>query len=247
LRKTFLVAGVATLALGVTGVAVGQEPTSTVEVTLKPNKAGTKSKPKATELKLTVENTLQTQTASRIKITAPKEISFSTKGFKYCDADELVARGPSACPSGSQVGPKGVAHAMAAVNGGRPASVAFEVTPFATANKRLGFYLNLSGGSITGLAVGKISGRTLTVDIPETPAQQYPVGSYNALIDLTANMWVKRGKSVVKLTGCPSSKKLAFKTAITFVNNDRTADGVLNPTPPDVPTSTATGTATCKK
>jgi hypothetical protein len=218
-----------------------------VNVTLKPNKAGTKSKPKATELKLTVKNTLQTQTASRIKITAPKEISFSTKDFKRCDADELANKGPSACPSGSQVGPKGVAHAMAGVNGSRPAKVAFDVTPFATGAKTIGFYLQLSGGNITGLAVGKFSGRTLTVDIPATPAQQYPAGSYNALIDLTANMWVKRGDSVVKLTGCPSSKKLAFKTTITFVTNDRTADSVNNPTAPDVPTSTASGNATCKK
>jgi len=247
LRKSFLVAGVATLALGITGIAVGQEPTSTVDVKLTPNKAGTKSKPKATALVLTVNNALQTQTAAKIKITAPKEISFSTKDFKYCNAVKLANDGPTACPAGSQVGPKGLAHADAGVNGSRPARVAFDVTPFATGPKTLGFYLKLGDGNITGLAVGKFSGRTLTVNIPATPAQQYPAGSYNALIDLTANLYVKRGKSVVKLTGCPSSKKLAFKTTILFVRNDNTPDKVDNPTDPAIPTSTATGTATCKK
>jgi hypothetical protein len=247
LRKSFLVAGVATLALGVTGVAIAQEPTSTVDVTVKPNKAGTTKKPRPIGIKLKVENALQTQTAAKLKIQAPKEVSFSLKDFKKCKASTLEAQGPSACPSASQVGPKGVAHAMAGVNGSRPARVEFEVTPFATGSKTIGFYLSLSGGSITGLAVGKISGRTLTVDIPETPAQQYPKGSYNALIDLTAQFWVKRGKGAVQLKSCPKSKKLTFKNTITFVNSDRTADGVLNPTPPSPATSTASGTGTCKK
>jgi hypothetical protein len=247
LRKSLLVAGVAAFLFGTGGVAMAQEPTSTVDVTLTPNKAGTKSKPKATKLVLTVKNTLQRQTASELKITAPKGIKFSLKDFKKCDADELANEGPSACPSGSQVGPTGTAHAMAGVNGGSPAEVAFSVTPFATGSKTIGFYLKLSAGDITGMAVGSFKGRTLTVKIPATPAQQYPQGSYNALIDLTANMWVKSKKSVVKIESCPSSRKLTFKNTITFVDNDRTADGVLNPTPPDVRTSTASADATCRR
>jgi hypothetical protein len=247
LRKFVLVAGVAAFFLGATGVAAAQEPTSTVEVKLTPNKAGSKSKPKATKLVLTVNNTLQTQTASELKITAPKQISFSLKDFKKCDADDLQAQGKTACPSGSQVGPTGVAHAKAGVNGNSSATVDFDVTPYAIGSNKIGFYLELAGGSIRGLAVGTFKGRTLTVKIPETPAQQYPAGSYNALIDLTANLWVKSKKSVVKTTGCPSSKKLSFKNTITFVTSDRTADNVLNPTPPDVKTSTASGNATCRK
>jgi hypothetical protein len=238
LRKSFLVATVATLAFSTAGVAVAQAPTSTVEVKLTPNKAGTTKKPKATKLVLTVKNTATSQTASTLKITAPKEVTLSLKDFKKCDPDKLANNGPTACPSGSQVGPKGIAHAKAGVSGTAPADVSFEVTPFATGSKTIGFYLKLGSGSITGMAVGTISGKTLTVKIPENPAQQYPTGSYNGLVDLTANLWVKSGKSVAKLTGCPSSKKLTFKNTITFV---------ANPKAPAIPTHTATGDAKCTK
>jgi hypothetical protein len=239
LRKSFLVAGTATLAFSIGGIAMAQTPeTSTLSVTLSPSKAGTSKKPKATKLVLKVTNTAVTQTASQLKITAPKEVVLSTKDFKFCKESVLANDGPTACPSGSQVGPKGNAHAKAAVNGGAPADVTFEVTPFAMSAKKIGFYLKLGGGNITGLAVGTIKGQSLTVAIPENPAQQYPTGSYNGLKDLTANLWVKSGKSVVKLKGCPSSKKLAFKNTITFVNN---------PNPPAIPTHTASADAKCSK
>jgi hypothetical protein len=239
LRRSLIAAVAATsvLSAGVT-VAVAQAPTSTVTVKLSPNKAGTAKKPKATKLVLTVKNTASTQTASKLKITAPKEVVLSTKDFKFCKASVLANDGPTACPSGSQVGPKGQAHAIAGLNGGSPTPVTFEVTPFATSAKTIGFYLQLGGGNITGLAVGTISGHTLTVKIPENPAQQYPAGSYNGLVDLTANLWIKGGKSVVKIAGCPSSKKLTFKNTITFVNN---------PNPPAIPSHTATATVACKK
>jgi hypothetical protein len=238
LRKSFIAAVAAATAL-TSGVAVAQDPpTSTVEISLSPNKAGTTKKPKATKFVLEVKNTAQTQTASTLRITTPKQVTLSTKDFKLCKPATLANDGPTACPSGSQVGPVGEAHAIAGVNGGAPARVVFKVTPFATGAKTIGFYLRLGAGDITGVAVGTIKGRTLTVAIPENPAQQYPTGSYNGLVDLTANLWVKSGKSVVKLTGCPSSKKLSFKNTVTFVGN---------PNRPAVKSHTATGTATCKK
>jgi hypothetical protein len=231
-----MAAGAAALALGAAGIAQAQTSTSSVKVTLSPNKAGTKAQPKASTLKLTVTNTLTKQTAATLKITGPSQLTLSTKDFKKCPA-KLVAAGPTACPSGSQVGPKAIAHALANVNAAAPPQVAFEVTPFATGAKTLGFYLKLQGGDITGLAVGTISGHGLTVRIPETPAQQYPKGVFNGLVDLTANLWVKSGKSVAKLTGCPSSKQLTFKNTIGFVPN---------PNPPASATSTATSTVACK-
>jgi hypothetical protein len=238
LRKSLIAAGAAVLAFGGTGVAVAQAPTSTVKVSISPTKAGTKKKPRAVRLKLTVTNTQTSQTAAKLKIVAPSQITLSTKGFKTCSASKLANSGPKACPSGSQVGPTGVAHAMAGVSGTSPQEVSFQVTPFATGKKTLGFYLQLAGGAITGLAKGTISGHTLTVNIPSTPAQQYPAGVYNGLVDLTTDLWVKHGKGVVQLSGCPASKQLKFTNTITFVNN---------PNPPAVPTSTASGIATCKK
>jgi hypothetical protein len=238
LRKSFLLAGAAALAIGGAATASAQAPTSTVTVKVSPTKAGTKKKPKTVKLVLTVKNQLTTQTASKLKITAPSQVTLSTKGFKSCSATKLANNGPSACPKGSQVGPKGVAHAMAGVNTPAPASLAFDVTPFVTGKNKIAFYLKSQGSlNITALANGKISGHTLNVEIPSI-AQQFPTGVYNGLVDLTANLTVKRGKGVVKLTGCPSNKKLKFTNTIFFVPN---------PNQPAQSTSKATGFASCKK
>ena len=65
MRKPFLAAGTAALVLGVAGIAYAQDqPTSTLSVTLSPNKAGTTKKPKATKLVLKIANNAQKQTAS---------------------------------------------------------------------------------------------------------------------------------------------------------------------------------------
>jgi len=237
LRKSLIAAGVAAAFLS-TSVARADAPTSTVTVKVSPSKAGTAKKPKAVKLVLTVKNNLPQQTAAQLKITAPKQIKMSTKGWKLCKQSTLLNLGPKACPKGSQVGPTGVAHATAGVSGTNPQPVTFNVTPFAMSSKTIGFYLQLGTTPLTGLAVGTISGHNLTVKIPVTPAQQYPTSTYNGLTDLTANLWVKGGKSVVKLAGCPSSKKLKFTNTISFVPN---------PNQPSVPTSTASGTAGCKK
>jgi len=241
LRKSFLVAGTAALALASTGVAIAQDqPTTSVSVTLSPNKAGTTKKPRATKIALKVTNNATSQTASQLKFVGPKQITFSTKGFKTCSVNTLGNQGPTACPKGSQVGPTKIANALAGVSGTAPAKAAFEVTPFATGSKSIGFFLELNKGGIyvTGVATGTISGHTLTVKIPENPAQQLPKGTYNGLVDLTAELWVKGGKSVAKLSGCPSSKKLTFKSTVTFVPT---------PKPAAVPSHTATTTVSCRK
>jgi hypothetical protein len=236
LRKP-LIAVIAAAAVLTSGVAVAQEATSTLKVTLSPNKAGTTKKPKATKLVLVIKNNAQKQTASELQIVAPKGVTLTTKEFKKCNVATLGAQGPTACPSGSQIGPKTEANALAAVSGTNPTPVVFETTPYATGSKSIAFYLKLKGGSVTGVATGTIKGQTLTVKIPENPAQQLPANVYNGLVDITANLWVKSGKSVVKLTSCPSSKKLTFKNTIKFVPN---------PNPPAVPTDTATATVNCK-
>ena len=58
MRKSFLVASVATLALGTAGIAYAQDTTPSIEATGSgsPSKAGTKSKPAAVNFKLDVKN-----------------------------------------------------------------------------------------------------------------------------------------------------------------------------------------------
>jgi hypothetical protein len=234
LRTSFLAAGTAAFVLGVAGIASAQDAPTTLDISLSPSKAGTNAKPKAAKLVLKIGTTLKTQTASELKIAFPKGIKLSTSDFKKCDLDRLGAEGPAACDKGSQVGPTTKANALAAVNGTSPAPVVFDVTPYATGARSIAFYLQL--GSIAGVATATVSGQNLTVKIPEAPAQQLPAGVYNGLVDITANLWVKSGKSVVKITKCPSNKKLTFKNTITFVPN---------PNAPAVPSHTATADVKC--
>ncbi len=87
MRKSFLVAAVATLALGTAGVAIAQTPAPSIESTGSgsPSKAGTKSKPKAVNFKLDVKNNAAAKTTAKsIKITFPSTIKVSTKGLDQC-------------------------------------------------------------------------------------------------------------------------------------------------------------------
>src|SRR5215207_3012667 len=84
LRKSFLVAGVAALTFGMTGVANAQNPAPTIDVTASasPSKAGTKSRPKSEKFKLDVQNDpLSKATASKITVTFPSTLKLSTSGL----------------------------------------------------------------------------------------------------------------------------------------------------------------------
>ena len=102
MRKSFLVAGVATLALGVTGVAQAQTPAPSITVTtsVSPSKAGTKSKPKSEKFKLVVKNDAASKaTASKITVTFPSTLKLSTSGLDQCKAsdDDIIADVKKAC------------------------------------------------------------------------------------------------------------------------------------------------------
>ncbi len=84
MRKSFLVAGVAALSLGVTSVAMAQNPAPVLDATatVSPSKAGTKSKPKSEKFKLVVKNSEESKaTASKITVTFPSTLKMSTSGL----------------------------------------------------------------------------------------------------------------------------------------------------------------------
>ena len=68
MRKSFIVASVATLALGTAGIAYAQDTTPSIEATGSgsPAKAGTKKKPKAVTFKLDVRNNAAAKTTAKI-------------------------------------------------------------------------------------------------------------------------------------------------------------------------------------
>jgi hypothetical protein len=199
LRKPFIAAGTAALALGVAGIAYAQTPAPSVTGTasVSPSKAGTKSKPKAVKLKLSVKNSAESKTtAKQITITLPSTLKVATKGLDQCTAsdDDVIA---GKCKK--MVAGKGSANALVNPFATNPANVTFKVTPIVGKNEVL-FLLD----SPTGPAVlhGKIKGSKMTIPILETLQQPAP-STYSALLDLTTELSKKKGKaSLISAVGC---------------------------------------------
>jgi hypothetical protein len=237
LRKSFLVAGVATAVFGTAGIAYAQNaaPEPTVTVKVSPTKAGTKSKPKSEKLTLTVKNNVSESkaTAAKIAITLPSTLKLSTKGLDQCTAtdDELLSGPKSVCAK--SVAGAGEAHAI--VNPyASPAKVTFKVTPVISKNE-LRFYLEQSPGNVKAILHGKISGKKLTIEIPKFLQEPAP-NTFSALSDLTTTLSKKKGSNALLTSvGCKSK---AHKVSVT-------TSFVPNPTPPSKSSATATGDAKC--
>lgn len=235
MRKTYLVAATATLALGAAGVALAQTtppPSVTVTTSVSPTKAGTKAKPKSESLKLKVENNAESKTtASRITITFPSTLKLSTKGLDQCRAsDETLLESTSSCKKA--IAGKGEANALVNPFATTPAPLKFKVTPIVGRNELL-FVLN--SNIANAVLHGKISGKKLTISIPDFLQQPAP-GTYSALIDLSATLSKKKGDAaLISSTGCRSKKHgLTFKV-----------DYVPNPSPPSQSSASNTGNAKC--
>jgi hypothetical protein len=243
LRKLIVAALAALLVVGGATAALAQTGGAAMNVTVGPNKAGTKKKPKGTKIRLVLANGNHSLTATQITVLLAKNLKFQTKGFKFCSASTITNSAGTGCPAKSKIG-RGSSDAIAGVNtpsGGTP--LTFKVTAFLTGKKSLGFYLQQQGGTITALAPGKLSGASgkygtkLTVTIP-TIAKEFPAGVFNGLVKLDTTLGARAGKrNLIGLTGCPKSKKLPFSTTINFQPN---------PNPPPTPSLTATATAKCR-
>jgi hypothetical protein len=241
LRKSFMAAGAAAIALGAAGVAYAQNPAGSItgSASVSPTKAGTKKKPKNEKFTLKVTNDSASKTtASSIKITFPSTLKLSTKGLTQCTkSDEAIINdGPAKACKGAIAG-KGSANAVVGPTQPNPVPLKFAVTPIVGKNQLL-FYL-AAQGAITNKYVlhGKISGKTLTIAI--TPDVQQPVpGLYSALVDLTSTLSVKKGKNyLISSTGCSGGK---HKIPVTV-------GYVANPTPPTAPSASTTLEAKCSK
>ena len=234
MRKTFIAAGTAALALGVAGIAYAQTPPPSITATasVSPTKAGTKSKPKSEKLKLSVVNNKDSKTtAAKITITMPSTLKVSTSGLDICKAsdDDLLA---STAVCKKSIAGKGSAHALVNPFAASPAQVEFKVTPI-VGNKEILFVLN----SPIAQAVlhGKISGKKLTIAI--TPELQQPApGTFSALLDLTTELSKKKGtKALISSVGCKSKK---HKVSVTV-------GYAPNPTAPAQPSASNTADAKC--
>jgi hypothetical protein len=250
LRKYLIAALAACIAVGAVAVsAPAQNPTGIdLKVNLLPPKSGTKNKPRSTKIHFVTTNKDVSQTADRIKIWIPKTLTISNKGFPKCSTATLEdpAKGPDACPKGSEVG-GGTALARAGVNVNptNPPQLPFDVRAFVTGKKSLVFHIRSTqpGIEIVALTPAKLKsasgkyGQLLDVTIPYEPAQFY-LGQYNGLEELDVTLGAKRGKNMlIASTGCKKGKA-PFKTEIGFAPN---------PNPPKAETLSDTANAKCRK
>ena len=234
MRKSFVAAGTAALALGVAGIAYAQTPAPSIEATasVSPTKSGTKSKPKSEKLKLSVTNNRDSKTTAKsITITLPSSLKVSTSGLDVCKAsdDDLLVSTASCKKS---IAGKGEAHALVNPFATSPAEVEFKVTPI-VGNKQILFVLN--SNIAQAVLHGKISGKKMTIAI--TPELQQPApGTFSALLDLTTELSKKKGtKGLITSVGC-KSKKHTVGVKI---------DYAPNPNPPAQSSASTTADAKC--
>jgi len=236
LRKTFLAAGTVAFVLGTAGVAHAQTPPApSVDVTasLSPSKAGTKSKPKSTTLKLSINNNKESKTtAKQIKITMPSTVKLSTKGLDQCTASDtaLLAGPKAACPK--SVAGKGSADAFINPFATTPAPLHFTVTPLVGKNELI---FVLDSNVADAVLHAKIKGSTLTIEIP-TFLQQPAPGTYSALEKIATSLSKKKGKnSLLTTSGCKGGKH-TVKVTVAYAPN---------PNPPSATSATGSGASKC--
>ena len=233
MRKSFIVAGVAALALGTTGVAYAQNPEPTIDATasVSPGKSGTKSKPKAVQFKLSVTNNPASKTTAKaIVVKLPSTLKLSTSGLDQCTADDEALIADQSVCSKAKAG-SGEAHAKLNPFAPSPAPLDFKVTPYIGKGELL-FVLS---GAADAVLHGKIKGSTMTITI--TPQLQQPVTNvYSALDNLATTLKKTKGsKSLFTSVGCKSKKHAV----------DVTVQYAPNPGAPAKPSASDTADAKC--
>jgi hypothetical protein len=211
-------------ALAFTAVAIAQVPAApTMDVGVTPKKAGTKKKPKNSQIKLEIVNNDSKRTLSKLTITQPKTFKLDATGLTKCTEAKLEAGGPAACPKASRVG-KGIAHALVGVNGPAPTPLTFDVTAVVLGPKDIAFYLAARELPVNVVSPGKLKGNKLTITVP-IAAQQPAPGTWAGLVSLETTLGAKKGKHyLASTTGC-TKKKHAFSTVLTFIDNTVGAPG----------------------
>lgn len=201
MRKTYFVAGVATLALGTAGIAYAQNPAPSIDVTAStsPGKAGTKSKPKGVQFKLNIANDqLSRTTADTIEITFPSTVKVSTKGLKECTlGDQELLDNLDKCKS-SFVG-TGTANAVLGPQNPTPGPLAFDIQPVIGKNQVL-FVLS---GAANAVLHGKINKNKIKITI--VPELRQVGGVFTALKDIDVTLNTKK-TSLISTVGCKSKK-----------------------------------------
>ena len=223
MRKFLIVAVAAFAAIAFAAVSFAQTPAATMTVKVSPADAGTAKKPKNSKIALKIENTATNRTMSKLTITTAKTFKLSAEGLTKCSKAKLEANGPAGCPKASRVG-KGTAKALVGVTSPNPTSLTFDVTAVVTGAKTISFDLQGRELPVHVLAPGTLSGRKLTIQVPNQ-AQQPAPGVYAGLVSLETTLTARKGSHyLASTTGC-TKKKHPFSAVMTFVPNGSDTTG----------------------
>lgn len=237
-----------------TALAQAADDPQQLKVGLSKTKAGTKKKPAATGIHVTITNLVvdNPSTTETTTISFPKALAFNNAQFPTCKASQITLRKSVAtCPKGSIVG-HGTANAVGIAGSSRipeTLSVTAVNGPRSTLNL---FVAGDTPLSIKGILVGKLLkaggayGYKLAVTIPPG-LRMVGAGIYAPLVrfdvNVNATVTVKSGKgakakkhkvSYVVTTGC-KAKRWNFMAAFTY---DQAAPNPIGP-------SSSTTTAAC--
>ena len=236
MRKLGLLAAVAAVAVGITGVAQAVDAEHKLVVKTTPTKAGTKTKPANMKLftdLITIPAPNDPAFATKTAVVSfDKNMVFNTKAVKSCSKTQ-VQSDETKCPKGSKVGTgKATGSALGQTEN-------LTVTAFNGGGTKL--ELHVKGNAplvIDSVIEGKLAtasgkfGKKLNVAVPEN-LQQPLTGVFATLTDFQVT--VKGGTSAkpfIGLKGCPSNKKLNFKSELTYTDGTK---------------KTATTTTNCSK
>ena len=247
MKKLMTVALAALVAVAVAAVAVAQQDPNAHTMTLdvvKSNKKGTKKRSKSATVKIGLATSQNIEpTVDVFTFQFPKQLSVSTKGFKFCTANKMVqADSDDVCPKSSRIG-SGTASAFIGSRAGRRLN--FSVRVYANKkgatmwledteglNIRRSIPLQLTDGTDT-------FNQDLIADIPEDVEYTAGVKVVLQSVDVQLGKHIKRrvrGEirhfAVVSMTKCPASGEVAMGTELTYkepqgqgATNARATDG----------------------
>jgi hypothetical protein len=251
--RTYLIAALAaTTVAGGAATALAEDSGVSMSASVSPAKAGTLKDPRGATLRLNIVNGDSSRTMSKLIVLVPRTARVSTKGFKGCSEEKIVA-GNCRKALGA-----GIAHALAGVSTFDPAtqrqvrnpsplSLYFKVTAHVMGKNRLGFHLqelrkdaqdrptktvNPSGLNLAAKArlrrASRPYGQKLVVTVPDQ-AKAYPTPTnFNGLVSLKTTLGGRSGKHrLVTTVGCVKHK-YAFKANLKFIDNGITPATTLS-------------------
>jgi hypothetical protein len=227
MRKIALLAAVTAASVGVVGVAQAVDAQHKLVVKTTPTKAGTKTKPANTKLFVDIitipaPNDPPFATSDTV-VHFDKNLVFNGSKLKQCP-QATVQADQTKCPSGSKVGTgKATGNALGqtenltvtAYNG--PGGNKIELHVVGSAPLVIDSVIE----GVLKSDTGKF-GKKLVVKIPEN-LQQPLTGVFATLTDFQVTVKATSASKVpfIGLKGCPSNKKLNFKSDLTYTDGTK--------------------------